>query len=470
MRSDMLYDRYRTMAYSIALRITADAALAEDVVQDAFLGAWRNAGRYAESRASVKTWLLAIVHHRAVDAVRRRRPTIDLPEREDVPPPQLTLPDLWPEVSGRLTRKLSGAHCASLSDVQREAIELAYFGGLTQQEIAARTNTPLGTVKSRMRLGLLAMRRVLLGDAGRSPGPSPMSGGRTMTCDEVRDLAPAYVLGALEADEERLVAEHLRGCPDDHSEVADLGSVVPYLGESVPLVEPPAALRARRILAAAADDLMIRTSVVRPVTDAAAPSLPTAGAVAPRDGAALGDMQRALSSRWMRLAGDARPICAPGWSASRPCWRSSSLGAEPHHPAAAGRRPRLLPTNNKRALAGASAPRPRGAVLKSEVASETNQPVSLYCRLRAHAAPVFLRPNPPTPGSPLSGPCALRRPAAAGPLSRRPPAGPGARRAPPGAPPGPNGTGPPPAPAGPARPHPPGQPAPGGGAGGRIAT
>src|SRR5882672_8197886 len=92
-----LYDRYRTMAYSIALRITSDASLAEDVVQDAFLGAWRNAGRYAESRASVKTWLLAIVHHRAVDAVRRRRPTIDLPEREDVPPRQLTLPDIWQE-------------------------------------------------------------------------------------------------------------------------------------------------------------------------------------------------------------------------------------------------------------------------------------------------------------------------------------------------------------------------------------
>src|SRR3954453_19459814 len=85
---DMLYDRYRTMAYSIALRITSDASLAEDVVQDAFLGAWRNAARYAQSRASVKTWLLAIVHHRAVDAVRRRRPTVELPDREDVPPEQ----------------------------------------------------------------------------------------------------------------------------------------------------------------------------------------------------------------------------------------------------------------------------------------------------------------------------------------------------------------------------------------------
>ena len=81
-----LYDRYKTMAYSIAYRITNDATLAEDVVQDAFLGAWRNAARYVEGRGSVKTWLLSIVHHRAIDAVRRRRPTTELPDVE-VPPP-----------------------------------------------------------------------------------------------------------------------------------------------------------------------------------------------------------------------------------------------------------------------------------------------------------------------------------------------------------------------------------------------
>ena len=99
---ERLYDRYRTMAYSIALRITADATLAEDVVQDAFLGAWRNAGRYAESRASVKTWLLAIVHHRAVDAVRRRRPTRSCPSGRTYRRRQLTIPDVWAEVAGRL--------------------------------------------------------------------------------------------------------------------------------------------------------------------------------------------------------------------------------------------------------------------------------------------------------------------------------------------------------------------------------
>jgi RNA polymerase sigma factor (sigma-70 family) len=162
-----LYDKYRTMAYSIALRITADASLAEDVVQDAFLGAWRNAARYVEGKGSVKTWLLSIVHHRAVDAVRRRRPTVELPEREAVPPAAMTLPDIWPEVAGNLDREEIATALASLSDVQREALQLAYFGGLTQQEIAARTGTPLGTVKSRIRLGLLAMRRALISAADR---------------------------------------------------------------------------------------------------------------------------------------------------------------------------------------------------------------------------------------------------------------------------------------------------------------
>ena len=169
---DELYDRYKTMAYSIAYRITNDATLAEDVVQDAFLGAWRNAGRYVHGRGSVKTWLLSIVHHRAIDAVRRRRPTTELPETEAVPPQQLRMPDVWSEVSASLDADTVRSALAVLSDVQREALELAYFGGLTQVEIAERTATPLGTVKSRMRLGLLAMRAVLTAtdpDAGVDP-------------------------------------------------------------------------------------------------------------------------------------------------------------------------------------------------------------------------------------------------------------------------------------------------------------
>jgi RNA polymerase sigma factor (sigma-70 family) len=160
---DVLYERYKTMAYGIARRITGDDSLAEDVVQEAFLGAWRNADRYVPGRGSVKTWLLAIVHHRAIDAVRRRRPASELPaEAEGMRTPEpLTLPDVWGEVAGRLDAGAVQAALTALPALQREALELAYFGGLSQTEIAERTGAPLGTVKSRVRLALIAMRREL---------------------------------------------------------------------------------------------------------------------------------------------------------------------------------------------------------------------------------------------------------------------------------------------------------------------
>jgi RNA polymerase sigma factor (sigma-70 family) len=160
---DVLYERYKSMAYGIARRITADDTLAEDVVQEAFLGAWRSADRYVPGRGSVKTWLLSIVHHRAIDAVRRRRPVAELPDEADgsLTPAPLTLPDVWGEVSGRLDRAQVQAALATLPDAQREAVELAYFRGLSQTEIAERTGVPLGTVKSRVRLALVALRREL---------------------------------------------------------------------------------------------------------------------------------------------------------------------------------------------------------------------------------------------------------------------------------------------------------------------
>ena len=159
---DRLYEQYGAMAFSIAYRITGDRAAAEDVVQEAFLGAWRNAGRYVDARGTVKTWLFSIVHHRAIDSIRRRRPTVELPDTEASVPDNLTFPDTWAEVSRSLDRDAVEAALTRISDVQREAIELAYFGGLTQTEIAARTGVPLGTVKGRLRLGLQGLRAAFL--------------------------------------------------------------------------------------------------------------------------------------------------------------------------------------------------------------------------------------------------------------------------------------------------------------------
>ena len=160
---DTFYERYRSMAYGIARRITADDALAEDVVQEAFLGVWRGAANYVAGRGSVKTWLLAIVHHRAVDAVRRRRATVDLPDETEgaLTPGPLVAPDVWPDIAARLDEAVVADALAALPDAQRSALELAYFGGLSQTEIAAQTGAPLGTVKSRIRLGLVGLRREL---------------------------------------------------------------------------------------------------------------------------------------------------------------------------------------------------------------------------------------------------------------------------------------------------------------------
>jgi RNA polymerase sigma-70 factor (ECF subfamily) len=160
---DTFYERYRTMAYGIARRITTDDALAEDVVQEAFLGVWRGAAGYVAGRGSIRTWLLSIVHHRAIDAVRRRRAVSDLPDETDgaQTPEPLVAPDIWNEVSAHLDGAAVSEALATLPEAQRSALELAYFGGLSQTEIATRTGAPLGTVKSRIRLGLLGLRHEL---------------------------------------------------------------------------------------------------------------------------------------------------------------------------------------------------------------------------------------------------------------------------------------------------------------------
>ena len=155
-----LYDRYGRPAYGLALRILRDESLAEDAVQDAFLALWRTASRFVPEKGKASTWILTLVHRRAVDVVRReqRRRTDSL---EQAPEPGGSGAD--EEAWLRLQRESVQDALRQLPDQQREAIELAYYGGFTQSELAERLGQPLGTIKSRMFMGLARLRE-LLGD------------------------------------------------------------------------------------------------------------------------------------------------------------------------------------------------------------------------------------------------------------------------------------------------------------------
>jgi RNA polymerase sigma factor (sigma-70 family) len=153
-----LYDRFGRTAYGLALRVVRDAELAEDVVQEAFLSLWRTAGRFVPERARAGTWLLTLVHRRAVDLVRREErrradPIESAPDAADAAAEEAP----WL----RLERERVRAALASLPDAQREAIELAYYGGFTQAELADRLGQPLGTIKSRMFAGLARLGELL---------------------------------------------------------------------------------------------------------------------------------------------------------------------------------------------------------------------------------------------------------------------------------------------------------------------
>ena len=153
-----LYDRIGGIAYGLAFRVLRDESLAEDAVQEAFLGLWRTAGSFVPERAKASTWLLTLVHRRAVDLVRREQrrrgdPLEDAPE----PTTDSAEDDAWL----RLERERVQGALAQLPDQQREAIELAYYGGFTQSELADRLGQPLGTIKSRMFSGLARLRELL---------------------------------------------------------------------------------------------------------------------------------------------------------------------------------------------------------------------------------------------------------------------------------------------------------------------
>lgn len=161
---EVIYDRHGGAAFSLAYRIVGHAAGAEDVTQEAFISIWRSRLRYEPTRGSVRTWVLGIVHNRAIDGLRRntvherRRASMEgIEERHEAP--ERTDVEAARREQARTVRDAIDA----LPDEQRRTIELAYFGGFSHSEIAAVMEMPVGTVKGRMRLGLEKLRRQLGG-------------------------------------------------------------------------------------------------------------------------------------------------------------------------------------------------------------------------------------------------------------------------------------------------------------------
>jgi RNA polymerase sigma-70 factor (ECF subfamily) len=149
-----LYDRYSSIVYSVALRILGDAAAAEDVLQDVFMQLWRNPGAFDSNRGSLGPWLAVIARNRAIDSLRKRHTEADIDE---------VVVSVVPDMAGaaersRAMEKVRGV-LGAMPAAQRSALEMAYFEGLTHTEIAAKTGEPLGTVKTRIRTGLLALRK-----------------------------------------------------------------------------------------------------------------------------------------------------------------------------------------------------------------------------------------------------------------------------------------------------------------------
>jgi len=157
-----LYDRYGRLVYTIALRITGDRETAEEVAQDVFQNVWQAAGSFQPGLGAFSSWLLGITRHRAIDATRSKRERARSREQTlDLDWPIADDAGLESEVTRRMLRDSIRAALGELPPAQRQAIELAYYGGLTRMEIAERLGEPLGTIKTRLRLGLLKLRDLL---------------------------------------------------------------------------------------------------------------------------------------------------------------------------------------------------------------------------------------------------------------------------------------------------------------------
>ena len=153
-----LYDRYSSVVYAVALRVLGDTGAAEDVLQEVFLQFWRNPGAFDAARGSLGAWLAVITRNRAIDSLRRRRPETDI---EDVI--VSVAPDLAGEADrSRAAQKVRGV-LGTMPPAQRSALEMAYFEGMSHSEIAEKTGEPLGTIKTRIRAGLMLLRKAFQG-------------------------------------------------------------------------------------------------------------------------------------------------------------------------------------------------------------------------------------------------------------------------------------------------------------------
>jgi RNA polymerase sigma-70 factor (ECF subfamily) len=153
-----LYDRYAPVAMAVAVRVVSDRELAEDLVHDAFVAVWQKIERFDPSRGSLRSWLLTIVRNRAIDRVRGSRPAIEVGAADEQSLLRTSPNPTWDEaVRRRSTSELREA-LGQLPEEQRQAVELAYFGGRTYREIAVLTGVPQGTASGRLRLALAKLR------------------------------------------------------------------------------------------------------------------------------------------------------------------------------------------------------------------------------------------------------------------------------------------------------------------------
>ena len=162
---ERLYERYGGLAFAIATRVLSDRTAAEDVVQESFLAIWRRSETFDARRGGLRPWVCTIVHHRALDRLRGSRNMRRHDTPLDAAAPEASAHDPWDRVSDGFVRQAVREALAQLPAEQRETIELAYFGGLSQTEISSRMKLPLGTVKGRARLAMRRLHQLLAGQA-----------------------------------------------------------------------------------------------------------------------------------------------------------------------------------------------------------------------------------------------------------------------------------------------------------------